>query len=852
MTRALSPRNSSSNGATAVSPTNATSKTLQNRHSPPENRPAKLQQLGTPTKSLASVPAPALASASTRRSQTKDRAGAASAAAVPAGANGTGDFENHLLMTSASKAKRLGSRGRKSGRKSKAAVVYTTSGVEEDVEDLDAGMAPQEMLLDFDYAEIPAEPSDLGRRMANLPGDLPAVREGQAEELVTVAAGEPSAPSAEPPAAAEETPAVDANATEEDEPAPVSVETPKKRGRGRPPKARFADRFDEPGTPVGGTPNSKRRKTDPFATPTKATPSKAARGLAAPTPNTRRTLADRSARKKSTRALIDRMVAGDGDDDDEDEAALNAAILDAEDDDDEEEEEEAEEVQAEKEEIALGQDLPPPAAEEVAPTPRKRGRPPKAKGAAGAATPVKARVAAAAPAVGPDGVTPIKRGRGRPRKTDLTAPSNVNPTNSASARMPTPPRDLPAHEHYFYQNRAGAGIKTSNNTLAAMPLLTYDEYFRLRETTARHEKEVGYLEALHAQSFTQWAFELTQGFSVCLYGYGSKQRVLRAFATALHKGIRDHAAHKIVMANTSTAGVAVPAGAAGSSAAVHASASAAASTLRDILLVMAAAATTMSAKSSKEANAPPPKLPSGAAAGERIVLGMLDRLGSHQTVTLILNGIDSPSLRRPAAQATLARLAAHPRVHLLCAADTPGFALLWDGAARSQQNFVFHDATTFRPLAGLDTVDEVHALLGRRVRRVGGKDGAAFVLRSLPENARTLFQLLIGEVLAADDGGGGGGRGGYGGDDDDGYDDDMDGEDRDGGAAESVALEYRMLYNKAVEEFICSSEMAFRTLLKEFHDHQMVTSRKDAFGTEMLSLPFRRDELEALLEDLAS
>lgn len=30
----------------------------------------------------------------------------------------------------------------------------------------------------------------------------------------------------------------------------------------------------------------------------------------------------------------------------------------------------------------------------------------------------------------------------------------------------------------------------------------------------------------------------------------------------------------------------------------------------------------------------------------------------------------------------------------------------------------------------------------------------------------------------------------------------------------------------------------------------MVTSRKDAFGTEMLSLPFRRDELEALLEDL--
>ena len=32
----------------------------------------------------------------------------------------------------------------------------------------------------------------------------------------------------------------------------------------------------------------------------------------------------------------------------------------------------------------------------------------------------------------------------------------------------------------------------------------------------------------------------------------------------------------------------------------------------------------------------------------------------------------------------------------------------------------------------------------------------------------------------------------------------------------------------------------------------MVTSRKDAFGTELLSVPFRKEELEAILEDLMS
>lgn len=93
-------------------------------------------------------------------------------------------------------------------------------------------------------------------------------------------------------------------------------------------------------------------------------------------------------------------------------------------------------------------------------------------------------------------------------------------------------------------------------------------------------------------------------------------------------------------------------------------------------------------------------------------------------------------------------------------------------------------------------------------KRAGGKEGVAFVLRSLPENARKLFGLIVGEVLVAfEEGGGGGSSGG-----------DFAGHGGGAGAGaggESPGVEYRMLYNKAVEEFICSSEMAFRTLLKE-------------------------------------
>ncbi|KAJ3474372.1 hypothetical protein NLG97_g9874 [Lecanicillium saksenae] len=203
------------------------------------------------------------------------------------------------------------------------------------------------------------------------------------------------------------------------------------------------------------------------------------------------------------------------------------------------------------------------------------------------------------------------------------------------------------------------------------------------------------------------------------------------------------------------------------------------------------------------------------------------------SLTIVVHSIDSAAFRRSAssaAHALLAALAAHPRVHLVCSADAPDFPLLWDVGVRSAFNFVFHDATTFAPLAvELDAVDEVHELLGRKAHRVHGREGVAFVLKSLPENAKNLFRLLVGEVLIA-----------------------MDEDAAGGGGAEegSTGVEYRMVYNKAVEEFVCSSEMAFRTLLKEFHDHQIITSRKDALGTELLSLPFRREELEAILEDL--
>ncbi|KAL2019615.1 hypothetical protein VTK56DRAFT_9430 [Thermocarpiscus australiensis] len=500
--------------------------------------------------------------------------------------------------------------------------------------------------------------------------------------------------------------------------------TPKRR-RGRPPKS-------------AGTKTANRDVATPSASRHKSVAETPVKLNGIDTPS-RRNIADRSARRKSARALIDRVIGGTISDDEVEEGDIAREIY-----------ESSEEEGRDDDQGGQDQDQEP---------------------------------------------TTPSRTPGRRRK----AP--------ARKRSPTPPRDLPPHEQYFYQNRPGL-TKTSNNTLSALDLLTHEEYFSiLRQLKDPHASDVQFLQSLHAESFPQWAFELSQGFSICLYGYGSKRRLLHNFAAYLSSQIPEdrRTSHKIVLINGYVRTL----------------------TVREILSTLTAAlphsASTNGGSTTTATN------PSS-----NTLQTLLPLLASttNATLTLLVNSIDAPPLRKPATQSLLAQLASHPRIRLACTADTPDFPLLWDAGLRAAFAFLFHDCTTFAGFAGeLDVVDEVHELLGRRVRRVGGKEGVAFVLRSLPENARSLFRLLVGEVLVAMmDGGGGGG----------------------GGEAEEVAVEYRMVYNKAVEEFICSSEMAFRTLLKEFHDHQIITSHKDSIGTELLSLPFRKEELESILEELAS
>jgi len=404
-------------------------------------------------------------------------------------------------------------------------------------------------------------------------------------------------------------------------------------------------------------------------------------------------------------------------------------------------------------------------------------------------------------------VTPEARGTEAPTATDTPRRRPGRAKGTKNRRSPTPEGELPPYERYFFQNRAGPP-QTSNNTLSRVSLLTHEEYFENRTRYHDpHREEKDFLLNLHRRSFPQWNFEFSEQFNVCLYGYGSKRRLVLEFADWLQYG---SSPPTIVVVNGYKPNLSI----------------------RSIFTTIVGAM--LGSDTPSKLGAQPTEV-------LEFLQSIVRSRRSQSQVIVLIHSIDAPSLRRMAHQALLARLAATPSIHLLATADTPNFSLMWDLTLRDQFNFAFHDCTTFAAYeAEWTAVDEVNQLLGRRAHRINGRDGVGFVLKSLPENARSLYRILLIELLFA------GGLAGS--------DDEDAGENavrREGGrAGREAVIEFRTLYQKASEEFIASSEMMFRTLLKEFHDHQMITSRMDASGAEILGVPLSREEMEGVLEDL--
>lgn len=94
-----------------------------------------------------------------------------------------------------------------------------------------------------------------------------------------------------------------------------------------------------------------------------------------------------------------------------------------------------------------------------------------------------------------------------------------------------------SHEEYFTQH-ASSKACTSDRTLDSLktPRLQFDQLFKLLQSlklSASHEKAIHQILDVYKTNYRKWMFLLDQGFSILLYGLGSKRSIIQSFQKSM-------------------------------------------------------------------------------------------------------------------------------------------------------------------------------------------------------------------------------------------------------------------------------------------------------------------------------
>lgn len=374
------------------------------------------------------------------------------------------------------------------------------------------------------------------------------------------------------------------------------------------------------------------------------------------------------------------------------------------------------------------------------------------------------------------------------------------------------------------------------------------------------------LEESHSAHLPRYLLELTEGFSLLFYGFGSKRRALNDLAHAC--ATRAHA-HVLVL-----------------------NAFQPSFSTRDILAALArlpgapqtvqGVAQFLSESPATALPVPTSPSPSSSTSREQQYQQGIRRGGRRpqrrrrRRLILVVHNMDAPALRAPKVRALLNALAALSGVQLVASVDHINAPLLWTSTELLARRWLWHDLTTLAPydveLAGADPaslrgvpasavrgaaaaagggVGGVGIFGGGAVAGVQGASGgggaghlmtsetaARHVLAAVTQRARKLFVLMGRRQLdvLADARGGSGGV----------VDPTAPAE------AGEIAIPYDTLFNLARDQFVATNDTALRALLGEFRDHGLVV----AVGTgpmgsgEMLWIPLRKERLTKLLDEL--
>lgn len=258
-------------------------------------------------------------------------------------------------------------------------------------------------------------------------------------------------------------------------------------------------------------------------------------------------------------------------------------------------------------------------------------------------------------------------------------------------------------DDYFHLKRSSA--KTSDHTLAQLggSRMTMHELRQLMK--AQGDPFESELEALHSSILgrkqREWLAQLSQGFNVLCYGFGSKKALLTDFVLQ-HLNNSPH-----IVVN-------------GYFPSLH---------VRQLLSCITESLL-------------------GYAGAFRSLVDQVafirEKLEAHDNspashLYVVIHNIDGPMLRGEQGQMALSLLAEVPRVHIVATLDQINAPLMWDHDKLARFNWLWHECTTFR---GYDVETSYEASLMEQSGAISVR-GAMVVMQSLTRNGRKVFWILL-------------------------------------------------------------------------------------------------------------
>ncbi|CCH44304.1 Origin recognition complex subunit 2 [Wickerhamomyces ciferrii] len=354
---------------------------------------------------------------------------------------------------------------------------------------------------------------------------------------------------------------------------------------------------------------------------------------------------------------------------------------------------------------------------------------------------------------------------------------------------------LDGPDGYFDQHRTK--IKGSNNSMVKAPQLEYDEFNSLILLSGfLHNKEKQKLIDTYKEMYTQWYFELTQGFNLLLFGVGSKRRLALNFVEEYLTSMVDIPALVVNGYNPATS-------------------------FKEVLTTIVSAL---------KLHKVPKRL------GDLVdhIVDYYHKRADTPRLILLIHNIDGTGLRDEKTQIYLSKLASIKQIYVIATVDHINAPLLWDSSSLDNFHFAWHNTTTFADYLTESSFQDIMTL--GQTQKSSGSKGAKYVLSSLTSNSKGLYRVLVSNQLQN-------------------MEDDLTSKKAHGGGDTMMkgtikhALEYKNFYSLCAEEFISSNEINFRTMLMEFVEHKMAVLTKDQSGSEMVFIPFTLEELQKLLED---